>query len=149
MLNEQPESPKPISTPAPTSRTAGEVECAIRARPAAYMRAPTQSTRMVPKRSAIAPANGWPSPHSRFCKASASASTSRPQPLARDSGVRKRPSEDRGPKVRMAMRQPKTMMTAGVRQPMRAAEVAIEVIGFSAEVHRLDPSGLTLAERVS
>ena len=34
------------------------------------------------ERSAIAPANGWPTPHSKFCSAKASANTSRPQPLA-------------------------------------------------------------------
>ena len=34
---------------------------------------------MTPKRSAMAPAIGWPSPHSRFCSASARPKTSRPQ----------------------------------------------------------------------
>ena len=45
-------------------------------------RAPAHSTRTVPKRSAIAPANGWPTPHSRFWIASANENTSRPQPFA-------------------------------------------------------------------
>ena len=74
----------------------------------------------MPKRSATAPANGWPMPHSRFCSAKASANTSRPQPFAADIGVRKKPKAERGPKPISEIRQPHTMMTAGVRQPMRA-----------------------------
>src|SRR5438105_4329182 len=75
-----------------------------------------QSTRMVPKRSATAPARGWPMPHRRFWIAKASAKTSRPHPCALDIGVRKKPKEERGPKVKMAIRQPHTRTTAGVRQ---------------------------------
>ena len=51
--------------------------------------APTLSTGTAPKRSAIAPANGWAAPHSSIWIASASAKTSRPQPYALDIGVRK------------------------------------------------------------
>src|SRR3954447_18073825 len=68
----------------------------------------------MPKRSATAPAKGWPMPQRRFCSAKASANTSRPQPFACDIGVRKRPKEERGPKPSKAMRQPQTMITVGV-----------------------------------
>ena len=44
--------------------------------------------------------------------------TSRPQPFACDCGVRKKPSVERGPKLIMAMRQPHSTITAGVRQPI-------------------------------
>src|SRR5262249_20050169 len=67
----------------------------------------------------MAPAKGWPTPHRRFWIAKASAKTSRPQPCALDIGVRKKPKEERGPKVRMAIRQPQTRMTVGVRQVVR------------------------------
>ena len=74
----------------------------------------------MPKRSATAPANGWPMPQSRFCSAKASAKTSRPQPFAADMGVRKKPKAERGPKPISEIRQPHTMMTAGVRQSSSA-----------------------------
>src|SRR5258707_3084495 len=48
--------------------------------------------------------------------ASASATTSRPQPCALDIGVRKNPNPERAPKPIIAIRQPQTRMTAGVRQ---------------------------------
>src|SRR5260370_36585623 len=67
----------------------------------------------------MAPANGWPTPHNRFWIASAKANTSRPQPFARDSGVRKKPSEERGPNVRIAITQPHSTITAGVRHAGR------------------------------
>src|SRR3977135_3681340 len=78
--------------------------------------APTLSTGTAPKRSAIAPANGWAAPHSSIWIASASANTSRPQPYALDIGVRKNASPDRGPKPSTPIRQPHTRITAGVRQ---------------------------------
>ena len=78
-MNEVPESPKPISTPAETSSSGPLVACPISTSPQAYMREPAQITRAEPKRSAIMPANGWPKPQSRFCSASANANTSRPQ----------------------------------------------------------------------
>ena len=52
--------------------------------------------------------------------ASASANTSRPQLLACDIGVRKKPSAERGPKPISAIRQPQMTMTSGVRQPTPA-----------------------------
>jgi len=64
------------------------------------------------------PASGWPMPQSRFCNASAKAKTSRPQWLAADIGVRKNPSEERGPKDISEIRQPKPMMRIGVRQEL-------------------------------
>src|ERR1700731_3458162 len=67
----------------------------------------------------MAPANGCAAPHSRFCTASASPNTSRPQPFSTDMGVRKKPSAERGPNDRTAIRQPQMMITAGVRQLMR------------------------------
>src|ERR1700674_185258 len=83
--------------------------------------APAERTRAVPKRSATAPANGWPTPHNRFCTAKARANTSRPQLFAADMGVRNRPKVERGPKVSMAHMQPQTTMTSGVRQDVRGA----------------------------
>src|SRR5262245_10646420 len=64
----------------------------------------------------MAPAKGWPIPHSRFCSASENAKTSRPQPLACDIGVRKNPSDERGPNARADTRQPQSAMTSGARQ---------------------------------
>src|SRR5258708_39188804 len=46
---------------------------------------------------------------------------SRPQPLAAESGVRKKPSAERGPKASMAMRQPPSTITAGPRQSAAVA----------------------------
>src|SRR6266700_4969013 len=77
--------------------------------------APEQSTRMVPKRSAIAPAKGCPNPHTRFWIANAKENTSRPQPLANDRGVRNWPAAERGPKVSLPIRQPHRTTLAGVR----------------------------------
>src|SRR4051812_6222003 len=69
----------------------------------------------MPKRSAMAPANGWPMPQSRFCSAKARAKTSRPQPFADVIGVRNSPKADRGPKPNSEIKQPHKIMTAGVR----------------------------------
>ncbi len=67
-------------------------------------------------------------PHSKFCNASASANTSRPQPFADESGVRKKPSEERGPKLRMAIRQPHATMTVGVRHDLiQAGAGAVDI----------------------
>src|SRR5258705_13970232 len=74
-------------------------------------------TRLAPIRSAIAPANGNAAPQSRFCTASAIAKTSRPHPFACDSGVRKKPSAERGPNATMETRQPQITITAGGRPP--------------------------------
>src|SRR5215813_6443060 len=67
----------------------------------------------------MAPAKGCAAPHNRFCMASASENTSRPQPFSCDIGVRKKPSAERGPNERIAIRQPQTMITPGVRQLRR------------------------------
>jgi hypothetical protein len=72
-------------------------------------------TRRRPKRSAIAPAIGWPNPHNKFCSASPRPKTSRPQANSRLIGWTKKPRLDRGPKLNSAMAQPQTMMTSGVR----------------------------------
>src|SRR5262245_60278262 len=90
-------------------------------RPIAYNAPPAHSTRVVPNRSAIAPANGWPRPQRMFWIASARPKTSRPQPFTCDIGVRKKPSVARGPKLIMEMRQPHSTMTIGVRQPILEA----------------------------
>src|SRR5262249_60079852 len=79
---------------------------------------------MVPKRSAIGRANGWPKPQRMFWIASARPNTSRPQPLACDMGVRKKPSVARGPKLIIETRQPHKTITAGVRHPIVEAFVA-------------------------
>jgi hypothetical protein len=55
-----------------------------------------------------------------FCIASANPNTSRSQPLAWDIGVRKKPSDARGPKLNSEIMQPHATITAGVRQPMLA-----------------------------
>src|SRR5688500_1436505 len=83
--------------------------------------APPLSTRTIPNRSASMPANGWASPHRMFWIASARPNTSRPQPLACDCGVRNRPRMERGPKLIIAIRQPLSTITAGVRQPITGA----------------------------
>src|SRR5215469_9235272 len=66
----------------------------------------------------MAPANGWPRPQRMFWIASARPNTSRPQSLACDMGVRKKPSVARGPKLIMEMKHPHTTITTGVRQPI-------------------------------
>ena len=126
MLNEQPDSPSPISAPAERSSSPGVVACAISARPSAYNVAPITITRLVPKRSAMPPAKGCPIPHSKFWMANAIENTSRPQWLVCDSGVRKKPSEERGPKLIIAIRQPQTTTTTGVRQPNAIAETVAD-----------------------
>src|SRR6516164_11509551 len=86
---------------------------------------PTLSTGTGPKRSAIAPASGCAAPHNSAWIASASANTSRPQPLALDIGERKKPNAERGPKPSMLITQPHARMTTGVRQETRFAITAI------------------------
>ena len=63
-------------------------------------------------------------PHNKFWIASAIENTSRPQWLACDIGVRKKPSEERGPKLIIAIRQPQITITKGVRQPTGSSAVA-------------------------
>src|SRR5215207_9489748 len=70
----------------------------------------------MPKRSAMAPAIGWPRPHNRFCSASARPKTSRPQVNSRLIGWMKKPRLERGPKLNSAIKHPQMMMTSGVRQ---------------------------------
>ena len=82
-------------------------------------------TRLAPKRSAMPPANGWPTPHSKFWMAKAIENTSRSQWLACDSGARKKPSEERGPKLIKEIRQPHTTTTSGVRQPTALIALAV------------------------
>src|SRR4249920_1338326 len=69
------------------------------------------------------PAKGCPIPHSRFWMANAIENTSRPQCCSCDIGVRKKPSEERGPKAIIAIRQPQATTTAGVRHPTDGASV--------------------------
>src|SRR5262245_58880071 len=76
----------------------------------------------------MAPANGCPRPHSRFWIASAGANTSRPQPFACDSGVRKNPRDDRGPKVRTEIVHPHNTITIGVRQLKDLAADAVMLV---------------------
>ena len=57
-------------------------------------------------------------PHNKFWMASAIENTSRPQCCSCDIGVRKKPSEERGPKAIIAIKQPQVTTTAGVRQPI-------------------------------
>src|ERR1700683_3215237 len=103
-------------------------------RPAAYITAPAAITRRLPKRSAIAPANGCPIPHSRFWIASARPNTSRPQENSRLIGCMKKPKVERGPNVSMPIRQPHTTITSGVRQAVaeegRRGVASVAVIQF-------------------
>jgi hypothetical protein len=57
--------------------------------------------------------------------ATESANTSRPQWFVSDNGVRKKPSDERGPKLIIAIRQPQATTAAGVRHPM---EVGFSVV---------------------
>jgi hypothetical protein len=64
--------------------------------------------------------------------------------LACDNGVRKNPSDDRGPKLIMEIRQPQMITTMGVRQPTPAADFATApcnvIVGISpAELIGPDP----------
>src|SRR5271166_1213973 len=86
---------------------------------------------MAPNRSASAPANGCAAPHSSACMASASANTSRPQPLAFDIGDRKKPKVERGPKPSRLIRQPHARMTMGVRQGARPETIMVELTAAS------------------
>ena len=118
MVNEQPASPKPISTPAVRWSIArrvgvGHRRQAERIEDGARRSAPARA----PKRSAIAPANGCAAPHSSIWIASASANTSRPQPLrARHRREEKCRSPSAARSRAAPIRQPQTRMTAGVRQ---------------------------------
>jgi hypothetical protein len=142
-LNEQPDKPNPISAPAVRYRVLGVAACAISASPAAYRSPPAESTRTVPKRSAMAPAKGWPMPHRRFWIAKANAKTSRPQPFCDDIGLRNSPNDERGPNPSRAMRHPHRRMTNGVRQPSRAAVAGIEVIARSPPSREKSPLSRT------
>src|SRR3954451_8776027 len=104
--------------------------------PSAYMIAPAQITRTAPKRSATAPAKGWPTPHKRFCTAIARPKMSRPQPYSVTIGIWNRPAAARGPKVMSAMRQPAATMISGETRG-RAAAAETEVgIGDSGQGQR-------------
>ena len=108
-----------------------------------------QSTRTAPKRSATAPANGWPKPHSRFWIASASEKASRPQPRSNDSGDRNWPSDERGPKESNAIAQPTAISTAGVRQEASFNDAGATDISTSGQVRansQSEPSSESAAE---
>ena len=127
MVKEQPARPKPISTPAES--------CSA---PAWWRRPSAEPSRVQESADAQHPDGAeavgdgagerLPTPQSKFCSANASANTSRPHPWVDDSGVRKKPSEERGPKLISAIRQPQTTMTAGVRQDL-AMEIDMNVSG--------------------
>src|ERR1700694_4003030 len=74
-------------------------------------------TRAAPNLSAIAPANGWPIPHTRFCSAIANANVSRVHARSKVIGGRNRPKLWRVPSESISPRHPQAMITAGVRQP--------------------------------
>ncbi len=94
--------------------------------------APTHITRSTPKRSAIAPATGWPSPHNRFWTASARPKTSRPHENSWPIGCTKKPRLDRGPKLSNAITQPQTMITSGVRQLLVSPAAGLELSAVTA-----------------
>src|SRR4051812_47968955 len=97
-------------------------------------------TRGAPNLSATAPATGPPTPQSRFWNAIASAKTSRPQPFACDSGVRKKPIDERGPNVRTEMQQPHSIRTIGILQENDLVAAGnwtvMEISGGRACIHR-------------
>src|SRR5215203_2174190 len=67
----------------------------------------------MPKRSATAPANGAPTPQSKFWIAMARLNTSRPQPYSATMGNWNSPAAARGPKVMRAMRHPAPTTSSG------------------------------------
>ena len=81
-------------------------------------------------------------PHNKFWMASAIENTSRPQWFSCDIGVRKKPSEDRGPKAIIAIKQPLITTTMGVRHPM---DVSLSVVACM-DIH--DISGAMRAEHI-
>src|SRR5690606_25694510 len=72
--------------------------------------------RAAPKRSAIAPATGWLSPHIRFCTARAKANTPRPQPRSLLIGSRNSPKPWRRPMASVTTRLPR-ISTRIARRP--------------------------------
>ena len=74
----------------------------------------------MPKRSATAPANGAPTPQSKFWIAMARLNTSRPQPYSATMGNWNSPAAARGPKVMRAMRQPAPTTSSGEMRLARA-----------------------------
>ena len=99
MRNEQPARPKPISTPAERWSISGVVAIGHQGKTERIEdRAAAQHAHDAEAIGEHARRTAAPAPHSRFWIAIASANTSRPQPLACDSGVRNWPSAERGPK---------------------------------------------------
>src|SRR5882672_12698607 len=76
----------------------------------------------------MAPTKGSAAPHNKFWIATASENTSRPQPSSWVIGWRKKPNTERGPKPRIAIRQPQTTITAGARQPIDDGGAEVVVI---------------------
>ena len=111
IVNDPPERPRPMSTPPLSASVVPFVLADMSATPSAYAAPPAASTRPAPKRSATAPANGWPRPHSRFWIAIANANVSRSQPRRSDSGSVNSPKLVRVPNVMIAIRQPAAMTT--------------------------------------
>jgi hypothetical protein len=92
---------------------------------------------------------GWPTPHSRFCSASANAYVSRPQSFAWMIGVWKKPRPERGPNVKTAATHPQATITAGVRQEGEGIGASALIIGFSSRLctEWLQRSGMKLGDR--
>src|SRR6516165_2396153 len=94
----------------------------------------------------MAPAKGCAAPHNRFCMASASENTSRPQPFSCDIGVRKKPSAERGPNERTAIRQPQMMITPGVRQLMREVAASSVVMDEVPQILEITQANASIAK---
>src|SRR5215468_644193 len=94
-------------------------------------------------------AKGCAAPHNRFCTASASENTSRPQPFSCDIGARKKPSADRGPNDRTAIRQPQTMITPGVRQLAREYAASRLVMGGGSQHLKIRKNTRVLGKQYS
>ena len=105
MPNEVPAIPAPIITPAVRLALRAVVLDAIPSVPKPYKTIPPSKTLVVPKRLTKPPAITALMPHDKFCIASASAKTSRPQPLASLIGCKNRPKPDRRPNESISSRQ--------------------------------------------
>src|SRR3954453_13190136 len=83
---------------------------------------------------------GSAAPQRRFWIAMANENTSRPKPSSCVMGWRKKPMTERGPKVRIAIRQPPAMITPGVRHPRLDWDGAVVAIPLAVSVARLNAS---------
>ena len=94
-------SAMPISTPAPMMSVTMPVAKSVTAIPAAKLSAPPTISGRMPKRSPIAPMNGWVKPQTMFCTASAKVKSLTVKSRSRVIGTMKRPRLWRMPMPRL------------------------------------------------